>query len=77
MTKVVNIGGVKIGGSNGIAIQSMTNVKTKDVSATLNQIFDLNEVGCDIVRVSVLDERYGDKRNKKSMPDTFGCGRAF
>ena len=56
MTKVVNIGGVKIGGSNGIAIQSMTNVKTKDVSATLNQIFDLNEVGCDIVRVSVLDE---------------------
>ena len=56
MTKVVNIGGVKIGGGNGIAIQSMTNVKTKDVSATLNQIFDLNEVGCDIVRVSVLDE---------------------
>ena len=56
MTKVVDIGGVKIGGSNGIAIQSMTNVKTKDVSATLHQIFDLNEVGCDIVRVSVLDE---------------------
>ena len=37
-TKVVQIGNVKIGGGNPIAIQSMTNTKTEDVDATVAQI---------------------------------------
>ena len=38
MTRVINIGGVSVGGGNPIAIQSMTNTDTKDVKATLEQI---------------------------------------
>lgn len=52
-TKVINIGGVKIGGGNPIAIQSMTNTKTEDVDATVEQILDLEKMGCEIIRVAV------------------------
>ena len=44
-TKIINIGGVQIGGGNPIAIQSMTNTKTHDVEATVNQILKLEEAG--------------------------------
>ena len=54
-TKVINIGGVKIGGGNPIAIQSMTNTNTRDWKATVRQIKELQEVGCEIIRVSVPD----------------------
>ncbi len=47
-TKIINIGGVQIGGGNPIAIQSMTNTKTHDVEATVNQILTLEEAGCEI-----------------------------
>ena len=40
-TKVINIGGRKIGGGNPVAIQSMTNTKTEDVEATVAQILAL------------------------------------
>ena len=56
-TKIVNIGGVQIGGGHPIAIQSMTNTKTHDVEATVKQILSLEEVGCEIVRVAVPDEQ--------------------
>ncbi|MDU6360573.1 MAG: flavodoxin-dependent (E)-4-hydroxy-3-methylbut-2-enyl-diphosphate synthase [Clostridiales bacterium] len=56
-TKIINIGGVQIGGGNPIAIQSMTNTKTHDVEATVNQILTLEEAGCEIVRVAVPDEQ--------------------
>lgn len=52
-TKVVNIGNVKIGGGNPIAIQSMTNTKTENVAETLSQIKALEKAGCDIIRVAV------------------------
>lgn len=52
-TKVIDIGGVKIGGGNQVAVQSMTNTKTEDVAATVAQILELEEAGCDIVRVAV------------------------
>lgn len=54
-TKVLNVGGVKIGGGNKIAIQSMTNTNTRDWKATVKQIKQLEEVGCEIIRVSVPD----------------------
>ena len=52
-TKVVKIGNVAIGGGNKIAIQSMTNTKTEDVKATVEQILALEKAGCDIVRSTV------------------------
>lgn len=54
-TKEIKIGSVRIGGENPIAIQSMTNTDTKDVNKTVQQIKELESVGCDIVRVAVLD----------------------
>ena len=52
-TKVVDIGGVKIGGGNPIRIQSMTNTKTEDTEATVEQIRRLEEAGCEIIRSTV------------------------
>ncbi|BAK81169.1 flavodoxin-dependent (E)-4-hydroxy-3-methylbut-2-enyl-diphosphate synthase [Candidatus Arthromitus sp. SFB-rat-Yit] len=53
----VNIGNIKIGGCNPIAIQSMTNTNTKDINATINQINSLEKEGCDIVRIAVTDNQ--------------------
>lgn len=53
LTKEVSIGNVKIGGENPIAIQSMTNTKTEDVTATVAQILELEKAGCDIIRCAV------------------------
>ena len=52
-TKVIQIGGRKIGGGNPIAIQSMTNTKTEDVKATVEQILRLEKAGCEIIRCTV------------------------
>ncbi len=52
-TKVVDIGGVKIGGAYPVAIQSMTNTKTEQVDATVNQINALEMAGCEIIRCTV------------------------
>lgn len=54
-TKEVQIGNVKIGGNNPIAIQSMCNTDTRDVSKTVEQIKRLEDAGCQIVRVAVPD----------------------
>ena len=52
-TKVVHIGNRAIGGGNPIAIQSMTNTKTEDVQATVEQILALEKAGCEIIRCAV------------------------
>lgn len=52
-TKVIQIGNRKIGGGNPIAIQSMTNTKTEDVQATVQQILALEKAGCEIIRCAV------------------------
>ena len=54
-TRPVQIGNVTIGGGAPVRIQSMTNTKTADAAATVAQIRSLEEVGCEIVRVSVPD----------------------
>lgn len=56
MTRVINAGGVLIGGGNKISVQSMTNTDTEDAHATLSQIDRLYKAGCDIVRVTVPNE---------------------
>ena len=52
-TKEVRIGDKIIGGEHPIAIQSMTNTKTEDVDATVNQIKELTDAGCEIIRCAV------------------------
>ncbi|KXG78118.1 4-hydroxy-3-methylbut-2-en-1-yl diphosphate synthase (flavodoxin) [Fervidicola ferrireducens] len=54
-TKKVYVGDIGIGGDFPVSVQSMTNTKTQDVKATVNQILALEEAGCDIVRVAVPD----------------------
>ena len=53
ITKTVQIGDRVIGGGNPILIQSMTNTKTENVAATVEQIRRLTAVGCDIIRCAV------------------------
>ena len=54
-TRVVKVGNKYLGGNNPILVQSMCNTKTKDVKSTVSQILKLEEYGCDIIRVAVLD----------------------
>lgn len=53
--RCVNVGGLKLGGGNPILIQSMTNADTRNVDATVAQIKQLENAGCEIVRVAILD----------------------
>ena len=55
LTRQLEVGKVKVGGTAPIAVQSMTNTKTSDPVATLEQINRLAEAGCDIVRCAVPD----------------------
>ncbi len=52
-TRRVSVGGVPIGGGAPVSIQSMTNTPTRDVHATLAQIHELADAGCDLIRVAV------------------------
>ncbi|MBI5556122.1 MAG: flavodoxin-dependent (E)-4-hydroxy-3-methylbut-2-enyl-diphosphate synthase [Deltaproteobacteria bacterium] len=54
-TKQIRVGNVAIGGDAPIAVQSMTNTDTRDVSATVAQILRLESAGCEIIRVAVPD----------------------
>ncbi|MFA6141829.1 MAG: flavodoxin-dependent (E)-4-hydroxy-3-methylbut-2-enyl-diphosphate synthase [Candidatus Omnitrophota bacterium] len=52
-TKQIKVGGVKVGGSAPISIQSMAKVETSNVRACISQIKKLENAGCEIVRVAV------------------------
>ncbi|MBI2327587.1 flavodoxin-dependent (E)-4-hydroxy-3-methylbut-2-enyl-diphosphate synthase [Candidatus Curtissbacteria bacterium] len=54
-TRPVKIGKVTIGGGNLVRVQSMTQTRTHDVDATVKQIHELEEAGCEIIRVTVPD----------------------
>ncbi|WP_114638791.1 flavodoxin-dependent (E)-4-hydroxy-3-methylbut-2-enyl-diphosphate synthase [Desulfofalx alkaliphila] len=55
-TRLINVGSVPVGGDSPISVQSMTNTDTRDVAATVAQIKELAELGCEIIRVAVPDE---------------------
>ena len=55
VAKPVYVGTVKVGGDAPITVQSMTKTDTRDVAATVRQIRELEEVGCDIIRSAVPD----------------------
>lgn len=56
-TRSIRLGNTYLGSSHDILIQSMTYTKTDDKDATLKQILDLENAGCDIVRFSVPNEK--------------------
>src|SRR5258708_8343316 len=51
-TRQLMVGNVGIGSDHPVAVQSMTNTKSDDVNATVQQIAELTATGCDIVRVA-------------------------
>lgn len=54
-TRQIQVGNLKLGGNNKVYIQSMCTTKTSDVNATVAQINALENVGCEIIRVAILD----------------------
>jgi (E)-4-hydroxy-3-methylbut-2-enyl-diphosphate synthase len=71
-TRQIMVGAVPVGGDAPIAVQSMTNTETTDVTATVAQIRRLEKVGADIVRVSVpsMDaaDAFGEIRSQVQVP---------
>ena len=55
-SKQLNIGNVKIGGDAPISVQSMCNTDTRDITSTLNQIKEMADKGCELVRLAVLNQ---------------------
>ena len=56
LSRVINVGNLKIGGNNPIAVQTMTNTLTSNAKETISQIDRCTKLGADIVRVSIPDE---------------------
>ncbi|MFC1875457.1 flavodoxin-dependent (E)-4-hydroxy-3-methylbut-2-enyl-diphosphate synthase [Chloroflexota bacterium] len=54
-SKAIKIGGVTVGGDTPIVVQSMAKTDTRDVVSTINQIKELEDCGCELVRVAVPD----------------------
>jgi len=71
-TRQIRVGNVPVGGDAPVTVQSMTSTDTRDVKATVEQIGRLEEAGCEIVRVAVLDEdaalAIGDIRKAIRLP---------
>ncbi len=55
-TRPIYVKGLQIGGQNKCILQSMTNVPAKDIEKTVEQILELEEHGCELIRTAVLDE---------------------
>jgi (E)-4-hydroxy-3-methylbut-2-enyl-diphosphate synthase len=55
LSKSIKVGTITIGGNSPIVVQSMTKTDTRNIPATINQIKELAECGCEIIRVAVPD----------------------
>ena len=60
VTKPLYVGDVKVGGDAPVSVQSMTKTDTRDVDATVRQIKQLEEAGCEIIRAAVPDMEAAD-----------------
>lgn len=71
-TRQIKVRNVPIGGNTPVAVQSMTNTKTTDMEATLTQITQLADAGCDIVRVGIPDKEslasFAEIRKQTDIP---------
>jgi len=72
ISQPVHIGSVQVGGDAPIVVQSMTKTDTRDVRSTVNQIKELQDLGCEIIRVAVPDQQAADAilqiKKKISIP---------
>ncbi len=72
MSRQLRIGKVTVGGGAPIAVQSMTKTDTRDVHATVDQIKELEDCGCEIVRVAVPDREAAESlatiKKRASLP---------
>ena len=66
-TKPVQIGDVQVGGDAPVVVQSMTATDTADVAATIRQVHELADAGCELVRIAVPD-----KEAAAALPDIVG-----
>lgn len=55
-TRIIHVRDLTIGGTNHVIIQSMCNTRTKDIENTVQQILKLEDCGCELVRLAVIDE---------------------
>ena len=55
-TRAFQVGNLTLGGNNHVIIQSMTNTRTKNIEATVKQIQELEDAGCEMVRMAVFDK---------------------
>src|SRR5215475_3905843 len=71
-TRQIELGGIKVGGDAPITVQSMTKTDTRDVQATLLEIWSLEAAGCDIVRCAVpvreAAEKLGEIKRQIRIP---------
>ncbi len=71
LTREIRAGKIIIGGGHPVSIQSMTNTETTDIDATVKQIKKLESAGCDIVRISVYNEKSAEAIKKiKSLTNS-------
>lgn len=63
-SRIISIGGVKIGGRTPVSVQSMTKTDTRDVKKTVQQIKGLERSGCELVRIAVPDREAAEKLGK-------------
>ena len=59
-TREVKVGDLIVGGEHAITVQSMTTTKTHDVTATMKEVEQLEEAGCQIIRITVPDQQAAD-----------------
>ena len=57
VSRSIRVGNVTVGGGAPVSVQSMTKTDTRDVRSTVNQIRELEECGCEIIRVAVPDHQ--------------------
>ena len=71
-TRQIQLGKIKVGGDAPVTVQSMTKTDTRDVGATVQQIWDLEAAGCEIVRCAVpvreAAEQLGAIKKKIRIP---------
>ena len=72
VTKALQVGDVQVGGDAPVSVQSMTKTDTRDVEATVRQIRELEDAGCEIIRSAVPDmeaaEALGEIRRQINIP---------
>ena len=73
------MGNIPIGDNAPVAVQSMTNTDTRDVSSTIDQINSLSEAGCEIIRLAIPDMEAADafKEIKKKTSEFFDNSEVF